>query len=100
MRNEIQQLVALGPFPAEREATQEAVARHERALRAVQPPLSVSEANALVPLFGPDSCFGLAWTLLHLIETAPGWEKHALDLPEPGDWPRILRQRAQPRVAE
>ena len=23
-------------------------------------------------VFGPDECFGLAWSILHLIETAPG----------------------------
>ena len=25
----------------------------------------------LISLFGPDNCFGLSWTLLYLIETAP-----------------------------
>ncbi|MDB6032726.1 MAG: hypothetical protein JWM16_3064, partial [Verrucomicrobiales bacterium] len=28
---------------------------------------------ALVKVFGPDDYYGLAWSLLHLIESAPGW---------------------------
>jgi hypothetical protein len=26
-----------------------------------------------VGLFGPDDCFGLEWSLVGLVETAPGW---------------------------
>ncbi|MDX2851185.1 hypothetical protein [Actinacidiphila glaucinigra] len=29
------------------------------------------EAHALAGCFGDDECFGVAWVLLHLIETAP-----------------------------
>ncbi|MFE7712020.1 hypothetical protein ACFU6I_41130 [Streptomyces sp. NPDC057486] len=29
------------------------------------------EAHVLAECFGEDLCFGLAWNLLHLIETAP-----------------------------
>jgi hypothetical protein len=38
--------------------------------------ISDAEVRGLVHLFGPDECYGLAWTLLHLIETAPGWPLH------------------------
>ena len=38
--------------------------------------ISDAEVRSLVHLFGPDECYGLAWTLLHLIETAPGWPLH------------------------
>src|SRR3546814_3082236 len=31
------------------------------------------EATALAGVLGPDNCFGLAWTVVHLIESAPGW---------------------------
>jgi len=48
------------------------VERWQNLLAAVKTPVSDDEARALVRVFGPDDCFGLAWTLLHLIETAHG----------------------------
>jgi hypothetical protein len=35
--------------------------------------LTDEEASALVPLFGPDDCFGLALSLRTIIESAEGW---------------------------
>ena len=99
MRLEVRQLLSLGPLLSESEAAEETVTRPEVALRAIQPPLSLEEAVAVVSLFGPDTCFGLAWSLLHLIETAPGWEEYARHLPNEGEWADLLRQRAE-RSAE
>jgi hypothetical protein len=54
----------------------------------------MDEAKALVELFGADDCFGLAWTLLHVIETAPGWPiLDALGDTE-NQWIARLKQRA------
>ena len=66
----------------------------ERLLDAIPRPVSNDEAIVLAGLFGPDDCFGLAWTLLHLIETAPGWP--LLDrLPTVENrWIALLRERA------
>ena len=36
-------------------------------------PVLREEADLLVTLFPKGSCFGIGWTLLHLIETARGW---------------------------
>ncbi|MDO9029910.1 MAG: hypothetical protein Q7V09_05710 [Hydrogenophaga sp.] len=73
MREEVKALVALGQFPIEQGAIPGVVERHEHALKSIAKPVSDDEARALVKVFGPDDCFGLAWSLLHLIETAPGW---------------------------
>jgi hypothetical protein len=73
MREEVRALVALGRFPAEHDAIPATVERHERALKAIARPVNDEEARALLNVFGPDDSFGLAWSLLHLIETAPGW---------------------------
>jgi len=70
IRKEVADFVALGtlpPFTAEPEV----IARHEEALHRIQRPATVDEAAILLKCFGPDDCFGLAWTLLHLIESAP-----------------------------
>ena len=73
MREEVKVLVALGQFPAEQGAIPGVVERHDQALKTIARPVSDDEARALVKVFGPDDCFGLAWSLLHLIETAPSW---------------------------
>jgi hypothetical protein len=54
----------------------------------------MDEAKALVELFGADDCFGLAWTLLHAIETAPG--RPILDAlgDTENQWIARLKQRA------
>lgn len=73
MRPEIEQLIKLGLLPSESEASVEQVREIEVLVRAINKPVSDSEAMAMVGIFGSDSCFGLAWSILHLIESAPGW---------------------------
>ncbi len=71
IRPEILGLGALGPLPSET-ADEATIAQHQIALSKIQGPVSDEEAAFLLELFGPDDCYGLAWTLLHLIESAPG----------------------------
>ena len=44
----------------------------QAALENVVSPLTIEEAYTLMTLLGPDDCYGLAWSLLHKIETAKG----------------------------
>lgn len=55
------------------EATQEDLAQREALLQRIETPVSDEEACALAKLIGPDECFGLNWSLVTLIESAPGW---------------------------
>jgi hypothetical protein len=61
----------------------------------IQPPTE-EDARAAVGLFPPDesSCFGLAWTLLHFIEKAPGWPYPEV-LDNRNSWVQYLRERAE-----
>ena len=95
IRTEVQQLVDLGPFPASKGWDQLDLERREALLIAIKPPLTHEEAVALLACFGPDDAFGLAWTLLHLIEATPGGAPIATR-PEPSDneWLRYLWDRA------
>ena len=70
IRNEVQQLLDLGPLPRSEDADPDSLDRWGAALKAIVPPITDEEARVLVDLFGPDECFGAAWSLLHLIETA------------------------------
>lgn len=92
MRISAQKLVALGRFPDETVDPSE-ILEHEHGLEAIEPPLTDDEAKALLACFGPDDCFGLAWTLVHLIETSPT----PLPTMQPGKdsnkWENVLYQR-------
>ena len=90
MRQEVRDLVKMGPLPDE-DATEERISEYERLLHCISRPLSDEEATALIGLFGPDDCYGLAWTLLHLIETAPSWPIEECLQDEDNQWIRRLR---------
>ena len=93
MRKEVRQLVSLGPLPDEQTAELEQLKEYEQWLYQVTSPVSDEEARALIGLFGPDDCYGLAWTLLHLVETAPGWPLQDCLETTRGVWGEELRRR-------
>src|SRR5262245_59142223 len=100
MRQMIAELVKLGPLPSEAQAEVEHLRRFEEILQEVvqdakQRPLTNEEAKALVSLFGPDDCFGGAWSLLHLIETAPGWPIEECLQDTGREWVARLKRRVE-----
>ncbi|MFE0642498.1 hypothetical protein ACFW2Y_12925 [Streptomyces sp. NPDC058877] len=105
MRTEVQIFVADGPLPDE-DSSEEEIDRRCQQLVAIARPVTTEEAHALAGCFGPDDCYGVGWTLIHLIETAPGplpvvprpdaenpiwdvprerWHRHDADEHEDGD---------------
>jgi len=95
MQKSIELLIALGPLPPASLADASALKEFERQLAAVQSPVTDEEAGALTKLFGPDDCFGLAWTLLHLVESAPGWPIKDVLAEMQGKWGDVLRERLE-----
>lgn len=95
MQQAISALLGLGPLPSSVAATVPTMQVFEEQLSKVQTPVTDEEACALVKLFGPDDCFGLAWTLLHLIETAPSWPVDGAFDGLEGEWIDRLRERAE-----
>lgn len=73
VRKEIESMAALGPLPSEDGRDIELVKKYDQLFRTISTPITNEEARILVALFGTDGCFGLASSLVHLIETAPGW---------------------------
>jgi hypothetical protein len=73
VRKEIEELKALGRLPSEEGADVELLRKYEELYRAIVKPVTDQEARILIDLFGPDGCYGLASSIMHLIETAPGW---------------------------
>jgi hypothetical protein len=95
IRHEIQQLAKLGAFPASTKVDLKIIAVQEKLIRAVKPPITDEEAKELVKLFGPDDYFGAAWTVLHLVERAPGWPLEECLVGEPNEWIVRLKARCQ-----
>ncbi len=100
IRPSILAFVDLGVLPPST-ASEEVIARHEAALRAIDGPITTAEAALLQGSFGPDDCYGLAWMLLHLIETAPGGAPiAAAPSGDDNEWIRRLWDRAHRAVDE
>ena len=95
MQPAVQELSKVGPLPGSTKPDITKLEKIESLLTQVKQPISDDEARVLVRLFGPDDCFGLAWTLLHIIEKAPGWPLFdALDV-EDNEWIDLLRLRSE-----
>ncbi|MEU9994721.1 hypothetical protein [Streptomyces sp. NPDC050848] len=93
MRPEVQTFIADGPLPDE-DATEEELERRDEQLRAIGRPVTGEEAKALVSCFGPDDCYGIAWSLLHLIETGPNPVLASDPGPDANEWHQRLYLRA------
>jgi hypothetical protein len=86
----------LGPLLSEADNDEEGDAAFEEmaeALHAIAPPVTGEEAAILVKCFGPDNCFGLAWTLLHLIESSPNSVVTAEPPADANPWVKVLWDR-------
>jgi len=94
VRTEVEELAKLGPLPSENEAEVAQLKRIEGLYRAIAKPITDHEARILVELFGPDGCYGLASSFMHLIETAPGWPLKECLQQLNNDWKVELRNRA------
>jgi hypothetical protein len=94
MRPEIKRLLQLGPLPSEDDPSVEKLRLMECELRSISKPVTDDEARALMTLFGPDDCFGAAWSVLHLIESAPGWPVRDCLIGGESEWVATLRDRA------
>ncbi len=101
LRDAVRALAALGPLPTQSEArtdtTATALQRWEELAGQVSGPLSDDEARALAGTFPPDDsdAFGLAWSLVHLMESAPGWPMEGALALVPDHWRDVLVSRLQ-----
>lgn len=73
IRDELREFIRFGPLSSEDDNSEdgdEAFDEMERVLHAIEKPVTDEETQLLAECFGDDNCFGLAWTLLHLVESA------------------------------
>ena len=96
MRSEVKHLISQGCLP-QSSSDIEKIQQWQDALEKVTSPVTDEEAAAIIGLFPAedDECFGLAWTLVHLVETAPHWPLRDCLLDKENVWIRRLRQAAR-----
>jgi len=95
MQRPITDLVRLGPLPNSQERNIERLKTLQALIAAVQKPITDEEACVLVRLLGTDDAFGLAWSILHLIETAPGWPIWHVLSGTDNEWVALLAHRSR-----
>jgi hypothetical protein len=94
IRRAVADFLAAGPLPDEEQSV-EAIQRSQKLLEQIEAPVTAEEAMALLRGFGPDDCYGLPWTLLHLIETAPDAKNAAYPTDSDNPWVQLLRRRVE-----
>ena len=99
MRKEIKELAKMGPLPSYKIAMQsdqlEKLDGYSQLIVAIRKPVTDEEARVLASLFGPDDGFGLEETLIHLVESAPGWPLWDCLEDMSNEWIQRLRRRLE-----
>jgi hypothetical protein len=97
MRKEVIELGKLGPLPSSVDALRDnlgsLIFQYEKLIISIKKPVTDEEARLLTGIFGPDDGYGLAWILLRLIESAPGWPLWDTLHGSDNEWIELLRQR-------
>ena len=78
IQESVMKLQKLGPLPSSNDADPGTLEIWQDQVEKIKRPVSDDDVDILIRLFGPDECFGLMWTLIHFIETAPNWPMLAL----------------------
>lgn len=93
IRSEVSELAKMGAFPSSKCVDLVLIKRQQGILERITPPISDAEARELVKLFGPDDYYGLAWTVLHLVEGAPNWPLADCLTNRSNEWIDRLKER-------
>jgi hypothetical protein len=97
VRSQVVELAARGPLPHELDIADDDLAERSALLASIDPPLSEAESAALLRVLGSDDCFGLAWTVVSLLESTPGWPAESLTWDVDNPWHQRLLRRAMSR---
>jgi hypothetical protein len=97
IRDTVKELLEMGPPPSEAESIRNPtpfLEKYQQLLLSIEEPVTDEEATVLSGLFGADGCFGLGWTLMGLIETAPNWPIDECLGDSGNEWIELLKNRA------
>jgi hypothetical protein len=99
VRAVIARLGLLGPLPEEDADIADGVLeRYDDLLRRLVEPLHATDAEVVAGLFPQSACFGMEWTLVHLLENSEGWPSTALQAVNSARWSEVLSTRLDSRI--
>ena len=94
VRAVIARLGLLGPLPEEDDDIADGVLeQYDALLQRLVDPLTATHAEVLAGLFPQSECFGMEWTLVHLLENSGGWPSAALAAVNSERWREVLVER-------
>ena len=96
MKNKIYKcLEILGQLPDESEDIEVGVLEeYQELLWSIAPPQEIEEAMVLTRLFPKSACFGLDWTVLHILEKTPNWPLYeVIEACSSDKWKSVLLER-------
>lgn len=93
VREKVALLVERGPRPHELDIAEVDLAMRSELLDSIDEPVTDSEARLLFDVLGTDDCFGLAWTVVSLVESSPNWPLAGLLWDEANPWHQRLCSR-------
>jgi hypothetical protein len=97
VRDSVQRIVAWGRLPDDgHDIGEDMLTKWAAAIDGLEGPLTDDEAIALLSCFPPDdsTVFGVSWSLLHKIETAPYGPTFIEALDDRSWWVALLKERA------
>jgi hypothetical protein len=90
------ELRKLGPLPDDKtEIADGVLERYDELLNEIKDPPNISEAIVLAGLFPSTSCFGMEWTLVHLLEKSADWPSIAINAIVSKYWKLEMLQRIE-----
>jgi hypothetical protein len=93
MRQSVNELIKMGSLPSEESYDIDFIQKYQNILHNIQPPLSNEEATKLITFFGNNESYGLAWSLLHLIESSADFSVDKQLLENGNPWIQLLIKR-------
>jgi hypothetical protein len=96
VRAEFERLIALGRLPTDADLDDEIAKPYVEAIDALSERPTAEEAAALLDVLPADksTSFGLAWSIVHAIESSPEWPVWSV-LDDRNWWVTYLRQRCE-----
>jgi hypothetical protein len=91
----IEQLLTFDPLPSSSSDDLTNLKQIQDLIQTIKHSVSDEEARALVKLFVPDDCFDLAWSILHLVKTAPSWPLADCLEDKRNEWIQTLKRRTE-----
>ena len=91
----VDELVKMGRLPSSDQADEGYLESFQALLGEVDGDLDKCDSIRLLQLLGPDDCFGLAWSIVHIVENCSEWP-FLFEIPDidPG-WMSVLEERSK-----